>query len=358
MMVSFTAPHEPASPAPEYASDALGLGLRAPRTPNWNVLPTTPHLWVAASGGGTGPMNATQADFVDYWYRRRLLTLRTVDEWVGRLVDELDAMGELDDTYVVFTSDHGFHLGQFGMVGTKELPYDTDVRVPFFARGPGLPANVTRGRADGFAALVDLAPTFYAIAGGDPAALAADAPGAPPFDGASLLPLLRGETAAAPARRDFIIQHQGDYGDGCTVDGGVVFGEGPNCGVYGWDAFEGAPAFDGGANESSQWCSCNDSGNNSYACVRTVAADADRLFCRTYSAPGAPYMAPHYEEYDLADDPWQLENRVAQLDGALVALLEARVDELQHCEGLAQCASSNVSLRIERAYSAMAERRD
>ena len=135
------------------------------------------------------------------------------------------------------------------------------------------------------------------------------------------------------------------------VDGGVVFGEGPNCGVYGWGAFEGAPAFEGGANESSQWCSCNDSGNNSYACVRTVAADADRLFCRTYSAPGAPYMAPHYEEYDLASDPWAITNRIDHLSDQHINLLIARVDELQHCVGFAQCSSSNVTSRIERAYS-------
>ena len=347
MMVSFTAPHEPASPAPEYASDALGLGLRAPRTPNWNVLPTTPHLWVAASGGGTGPMNATQADFVDYWYRRRLLTLRTVDEWVGRLVDELDAMGELDDTYVVFTSDHGFHLGQFGMVGTKELPYDTDVRVPFFARGPGLPANVTRGRADGFAALVDLAPTWYDLAGGDPSSIGRDAPGAPPFDGTSLLPMLEGR--AAVARADVIMEHQGQYSTGCSINGGVVIGAGPLCDVLGPGALAGPPYFEG---SDEQFCKCHDAGNNSWACVRTLTSDLNRLFCRIGTSPLDPvHMRPHYEEYDLASDPWAITNRIDHLSDQHINLLIARVDELQHCVGFAQCSSSNVTSRIERAYS-------
>ena len=50
----------------------------------------------------------------------------------------LDELGELENTYVVFTSDHGYHMGTFALTIDKRMPYETDIRIPMMVRGPGI----------------------------------------------------------------------------------------------------------------------------------------------------------------------------------------------------------------------------
>jgi arylsulfatase A-like enzyme len=124
-----------------------------------------------------------------------------LDVHLGRVLDELTAMGRLRDTLIVFASDHGEFSGDRGL-GEKELFYDEIVRVPFIVCDPDPRADATRGTADArFVEGVDVVPTILDALG---------IPGAPHrIEGRSLVPLVRGNAAAAS--RDAVFSEL-DYG--------------------------------------------------------------------------------------------------------------------------------------------------
>jgi len=98
--------HAPYTPAPRYANlfpDAL-----APRVPNFNEadVSTKPQYIQDLP-----QLNQTQIDVVDKSYRLRLQSLQSVDEAIGKLVDTLKANRQLDNTYIILTSDNGYKQG-------------------------------------------------------------------------------------------------------------------------------------------------------------------------------------------------------------------------------------------------------
>ena len=62
-------------------------------------------------------------------FRDRWRTLVSVDVMVEKVVHALEQYKMLDNTYIILTSDHGYHLGQFAMPLDKRLPYDFDIKV-------------------------------------------------------------------------------------------------------------------------------------------------------------------------------------------------------------------------------------
>ena len=111
--------------------------------------------------------------------RARQAALLAVDRGVARIVRALRRRGELDNTYIVFTSDNGYMQGQHRVRSGKMLPYEPSSRVPLLISGPGLPRGASSGE---LAANVDLAPTLVDIAG---------ARAGLNMDGRSLLPFAR-----------------------------------------------------------------------------------------------------------------------------------------------------------------------
>lgn len=122
-------------PVPLSRHQNLYPGLAAPRTPNFNPAIQDKPAWL----GELPLMNSSQIAFSDDTYRRRSQALAGIDELVGNLLDILENAGKLDETTIIFSADHGYHIGQHRVPAGKTLPYREDTHVPFFVKGPGVP---------------------------------------------------------------------------------------------------------------------------------------------------------------------------------------------------------------------------
>lgn len=133
-------PNFPVSiPAPWYSDTVIPEEI-APRTPNYNFS-APDHHWLVRT---QKPLTKLEATKVDELYVSRLKTLLSVDDLVEELFQKLEDLQVLDNTYILFTSDNGFRLGQFRMPEAKLHPYENDVRVPMMILGPGIaPGSVS-----------------------------------------------------------------------------------------------------------------------------------------------------------------------------------------------------------------------
>lgn len=174
------APHKPATPAKRHAG--LFPGLQAPRTPSFNEPDVRDK---PARIRALKRLDASRIAAIDALYRKQMQSLQAVDEAVAALVEALRDAGRLDDTYIVFTSDNGFHMGQHRLEPGKYTPYEPDVHVPLLVRGPGVPRGLM---VEALTLSVDFAPTFAELAG-------ATLPVQP--DGRSLVPFLKGQPPAS-----------------------------------------------------------------------------------------------------------------------------------------------------------------
>ncbi|HNS02973.1 MAG TPA: sulfatase [Anaerolineae bacterium] len=190
MALNFYAPHSPARPAPRHKD--LFPDVQAPRRPSFNeedVSDKPPFMQTAP------PLTEEQIQEMDTLYRRRLQSLQAVDEAVATLVQTLEETGQLDNTYIFFLSDNGFHMGEHRMLSGKGMPYEEDIHLPLVVRGPGVRKNAVR---DDLATMIDMAPTFAAIAG---------AQMTNSVDGRSLLPLLGIRWPGLDWRNSLLLEH-------------------------------------------------------------------------------------------------------------------------------------------------------
>jgi arylsulfatase A-like enzyme len=97
------APHRPAEPAPQYAN--LYSDLKAPRSPSWNTGNKGKHQFLSSNP----KMNNDTQDYSDHLWRRRLRSLRSVDDLIDSLYQVVSKHGQLNRSFFIFSSDHGYH---------------------------------------------------------------------------------------------------------------------------------------------------------------------------------------------------------------------------------------------------------
>ena len=145
---------------------------------------------------GLPPLSATTGTS-ERDIRGRLEMLLGVDESLGRIVATLDSLGSLDNTLLVFTSDHGYFYGEHGLDQERRLAYEETARIPLLIRYPRVaragstPTQLTQ--------TIDFASTILEIAGvRDPVAR----------EGRSLVPVLNG--SATTWRSSILLEYYND----------------------------------------------------------------------------------------------------------------------------------------------------
>ena len=165
------------------------------RRPNAGIVPADRPALMRQIGElpPLGPATMTPVQSI----HERQEMLLAVDESLGAIMRAIDAQGELDNTIIVFTSDHGYWYGEHGLDEERRLAYEEGLRIPLFIR---YPARVAAGLRPGQMALsIDMAPTLLELAGETP-------PGN--LHGRSLVPILDGGNPEW--RSSFLVEYYSD----------------------------------------------------------------------------------------------------------------------------------------------------
>ncbi|GAB7359180.1 hypothetical protein MBLNU230_g5247t1 [Neophaeotheca triangularis] len=251
----------------------LFKGQKIPRTTNFNSDSPSGVSWVRT----LPQLNESAEEYLDHYYRQRLRSLQGVDELVEQVVTQLDDAGILDDTYIFFSSDNGFHFGQHRLPPGKECGFEEDIRVPLYVRGPGISHDQLDSAVTSH---IDLAPTFFEIAGID---LRED------FDGA---PIALAGGSSGQTRRNH--EHVGvEYWGNALAEGEIG-------------------GFDGMGTLTVP--------NNTYKAIRVVSD--------SYNLYYAVWCNNEHELYDINSDPGQMRNIYSSSDETFEALPNVNLSSL------------------------------
>lgn len=331
------APHYPATPAPWYAHTFDHVTI--PITPNYNVSSPDKTQHVRQNP----PLSDLAKCWEDQHFRDRWASLLSVDDIVDALMTKLEAQGLLETTFLIYASDHGYKQGQWRIGTSKQHPYETDIRIPMLARGPGIEKGATFGQV---AVNLDITPTIIDLAG---------FPRPPFIDGRSMVPwliskeALTAERAAAadnaePWRDQLLIEYKsvGTYyndhsaiwsdSDSPAASCGGLRPRGPAGRVH-HNCVESSGVGDGecyfvDSTHSNSWRALrilNHQDNLQY-----IEYDPDFTFNAT-DATGAGLQ--FYELYDISKDPYQMTNIYNQTSAAKRTELHASLAKYFACGG-------------------------
>eukprot|EP00052_Salpingoeca_macrocollata_P015540 m.123940 g.123940 ORF g.123940 m.123940 type:complete len:533 (-) comp19723_c0_seq1:51-1649(-) len=165
---------------------------------------TNPHLasWNTSAQGHIPmdvmrkypPLSQFKSDREDICFRNRSSSCEDLDDMIKVVIDGLETRGLLNNTYIFFTSDNGYHLGEHRMPFGKGTPYSTDVKLPFYVRGPGVAAGLRHHPTQH----TDIVPTILELAQAE-----ATSPGLAQLDGKSFASVLSANPPSVTEWRDF-----------------------------------------------------------------------------------------------------------------------------------------------------------
>jgi arylsulfatase A-like enzyme len=282
--VAPTAPHSPATPAERHkGAFAEEEGPRPPSYDEEDVSDKPSNI------GRAERISEDSSSEIDTYYRQRLESMLAVDEMVASLIDELEAAGELENTYVFLTSDNGWFGGEHRVRSGKNRPYEEAARVPLFVRGPGVSAG---SKTYKLTLNTDFAPTFAELAG------------VPfPADGRSLGPLLHGQDGSTPWRSSVLLEK--------------------------------LPLEDGGDDEQKGKAKDKDKTKDKTGAggVPKGGGGGQLAFAavRTETHKYVEYDNGDVELYDLEADPYELDSIHESADPAVVEDLKAKLEALKSC---------------------------
>ena len=288
LFVSVYAPHGPATAALRH--EGLYNDLTYPQSPSFNEADISDKPQLIQSLTQTGD-EFDEGD-ADNSFRGRVRSLQAVDELVADLVRALEEQGVLENTYIIFTSDNGFHLGEHGIPSGKGTAYEEDIRVPFMVRGPGIEPGT---RVSQMSANIDIAPTIAEMAGVDAAEF---------VDGRSLLPWLQGETVP--------------WRDGVLVEFGYI--------------------------------------DQEAIAEALADPETDNLLVDIAGGAFSSIRGPNYlyveyangeiEFYNLLSDPYQLENLAGRLKPEVLDVFHSKLEALKYCAE-AECRMLEEDLEVD-----------
>ena len=294
------APHAPSLPAKRH--EGLFNDSKAPRYPSYNAddtIQVQKPSWIRRMP----PLDATQLEDIDEFYRNRLRALQAVDEMLENITNLLESEGIANNTYLFYMGDNGQHLGDFRLPAGKRQAYDTDIRVPFLVRGPGIKGavNVTE-----IVMSIDLLPTWVELAG-------AKMPTTYIPDGKSIISLLHGSMQPQPTVNIFRSVALAEmYGGSSTMS----------------ERYSGMEDFE----KNHFW-------DNTYQAVRVINGSD--------WAEGANWMYAEWctgetEFYNVSSDPHEIFNLASTTDAALLDNLSALVKVIGSCAG-EDCSNINLA---------------
>ncbi|MEO1235410.1 MAG: sulfatase-like hydrolase/transferase, partial [Planctomycetota bacterium] len=155
LYTSFLHPHPPFSPPYPWHTHYTPSRMPLPRVPqdHASLLTYVNRVQNRYKGIDCGINQNLIQCVIAYYYA----CISFIDHQIGRLLETLEQTGQLDDTLIVFTSDHGEFLGDYHSYGKRSF-LDASARVPMLLRWPDL--GVAGQRCDVPVSLIDLAPTF------------------------------------------------------------------------------------------------------------------------------------------------------------------------------------------------------